>query len=202
MKQIRQSVFETNSSSSHSLIIKNTGDEYFTEEEFKNNPIWWSAEIHEKWDPYCDKLHFGRYPFQVVSGFESKVRYAYANLIEYGWDEKLEEYEYTIPEELENLIKELVPGYLGIDLSKCDSIGTDEPYLKGWMEKYNISLREFITNKKYIVICDGDEYCNWDMLRKAGIINFDKIEHDSELEESLEFERMWEEMRRNKNETN
>ena len=58
--QIRQNVFETNSSSMHSLVVKNTEDEYETHGEIASqiliNEGTWSI-----WDE--DALTFGRTPF-------------------------------------------------------------------------------------------------------------------------------------------
>lgn len=47
--------------------------------------------------------------------------------------------------------------------------------LKNFLKDKGISLKEFLTNKKYIVIVDGDEYCLWDQYKRAGIINTDNI---------------------------
>ena len=39
-----------------------------------------------------------------------------------------------------------------------------------------ITLEEFLTKKKYIVVIDGDEYCEFQNMKNAGIINMDNIE--------------------------
>lgn len=57
--------------------------------------------------------------------------------------------------------------------------GTDDYLIEGWLKKYNISLEEFLTNKRYVVICDGDEYCIWDHLKESGLIRTDMIVSDS-----------------------
>lgn len=55
---------------------------------------------------------------------------------------------------------------------------TDDYMLKGWLDKAGITLEEFLTNRRYIVICDGDEYCIWDDMKKSGLINTDIIEKE------------------------
>lgn len=47
-----------------------------------------------------------------------------------------------------------------------------------FLKKENISLEEFLINKKYVVICDGDEYCVYDDMKKAGLINAEMIDHE------------------------
>ena len=40
-------------------------------------------------------------------------------------------------------------------------------------------LEEFLTNRRYIVIVDGDEYCVWDHVKNTGLLDTDMIVHDS-----------------------
>lgn len=47
--------------------------------------------------------------------------------------------------------------------------------LKSFLKNKGISLKEFLTNKKYVIIVDGDEYCLWDQYKRAGFINMDNI---------------------------
>ncbi len=51
------------------------------------------------------------------------------------------------------------------------SAGTLESFLKS----HNITLEEFLTNKKYIIIVDGDEYCEFDKLLSSGLVDKKKI---------------------------
>lgn len=44
-----------------------------------------------------------------------------------------------------------------------------------FLDSHNVSLEEFLTNKKYIVVVDGDEYCIWLEMKEAGLINMDNI---------------------------
>ena len=48
--------------------------------------------------------------------------------------------------------------------------------LKNFLSDKGISLQEFLTNKKYVIVVDGDEYEDFDRYLKAGLINKDFIE--------------------------
>lgn len=177
--KIRKSVFETNSSSMHSLVIKKENG-YYTPEEIEED-VW--IDDNGVWDlAWNDELVFGRSPFNCLCTFGSKTRYAIASLCspEYiGVNNIGDKNKF-------NEIKEIFIKYV----PKCKKIrlqeDTDFPY--GWvdeniltrfLESENISLEEFLINKKYVVIVDGDEYCIWDSLKQAGLIDLNKIEKES-----------------------
>ena len=50
--------------------------------------------------------------------------------------------------------------------------------LKNFIKDKGISLKEFLTNKKYIIIVDGDEICDWEKYKASGIIDLDNIEEE------------------------
>ena len=50
--------------------------------------------------------------------------------------------------------------------------------LQSFLEREKISLEDFLINRQYIVIIDGDEYCAWDKFLKSGIIDRSKIDHE------------------------
>ena len=177
MRPIRNGVFETNSSSMHSLVIKKNGG-YYTNEEMQES-LWLDRD--GTWDIWNeDKITFGRHPFNCLATFEGKVRYAIASLCGYRKDCK-EQFE-----KIEDIVLEVLWDCTGIKLPERHwsengelSYGyVDEDILTPFLEKENISLREFLTNKKYVVIVDGDEYCIWDSMKEAGIINMDEIEKE------------------------
>lgn len=90
-----------------------------------------------------------------------------------GWDDDSDEpYYYVdgekrIPEERE----EETIDYGSID---HQSMGL----LQGFLKEEGISLKEFLTNKKYVVIIDGDEYDTFGKLKEAGMINLAEIERE------------------------
>ena len=178
-RQIRSSVFETNSSSMHSLVVKKDG-EYYADNELREN-LWLNND--GVWDIWRDdNITFGRHPFRCLNTFESKVRYSIASLC--GWKEDREER----LNEIESLVKEIIPEFTGIKLPKISWSwsddaevcygSVDEDILSPFLENENISLKEFLTNKKYVVIVDGDEYCIWEDLKSSGLINIDEIEKE------------------------
>lgn len=183
-KQIRSNVFETNSSSMHSLVIKKSSG-YYTYEEMCDS-LWLHKGVWDIWSE--DDLEFGRYPFKCLNTFETKARYAIASLC--GWrsdaDEKFKE--------IESLVTEIVPDCISIKLPKVhywsddeEKIcygSVDEDILSQFLKKENISLKEFLTNKRYVVIVDGDEYCVWDDLKNSGLVNTNEIEREFPHEET------------------
>jgi hypothetical protein len=55
---------------------------------------------------------------------------------------------------------------------------TDEPFLQEFLEHENLSLEEYLTNRKYVIVQDGDEYCYWQDMKKAGLVNSEAIDHE------------------------
>ena len=185
MKQIRRNVFETNSSSSHSLVIT-TDNEHYTREEINKN-FYMTDGIVRLWE---SSLEFYRSPFDMLVTFKDKLRYAIAssngNLVDecreickkyvdgftdfefdtkdYVWDSEVKDYVET---------DEPIPNYGG----------TDDYQIEGWLKSYNVSLEEFLTNKRYIVVVDGDEYNCWLHIKDSGLVDTSKIIHDSYAEE-------------------
>lgn len=186
MINIRRGVFETNSSSSHSIVVMK--DSQYETEEYFNTLCEVVIEYDEELVQYiksgeyrlsrfeCD-LEFGRSPFTVLDDFRSKLRYAIAY---YQDDEdKIKE------------IMEVLKKYTG-----CTKIvypytwNKDEAQeYKGYIDHQSIgildslinsgvSIEEFLTNRKYFVVIDGDEYDEWAKLKSTGVVNKDKIEKE------------------------
>lgn len=188
MKQIRRNVFETNSSSSHSLVIT-TDDEHYNREEI-NKDFYMTDGIVRLWD---SSLEFYRSPFDMLVTFRDKLRYAIAssngNLVNQcrelcqkyvdGFvDFKFDKIDYVWNSEVKDYVEtdEPIPNYGG----------TDDYQIEGWLKYYNVSLEEFLTNKRYIVVVDGDEYNCWLHIKDSGLVDTSKIIHDSYAEEEEE----------------
>ena len=166
MRQIRANVFETNSSSTHSLVLFKHREERYTHDEMYNELKYDIKDgIYRPWE----ELYFGRYPFRVLTSFKDKLHYAYANT--HGIEERVEKITETLTR--------LVPEIFGFEPK--DYMGVDETTLPYWLVDLGITLEEFLTNKKYAVICDGDEYCIWEDLKEKGIINTDAIEKEIDV---------------------
>lgn len=200
-RQIRQNVFETNSSSMHSLVVKKNS-EYFTEQEVKDD--LWVSENGLIDLPYND-MYYGRSPFQVLSSFREKMFYVIASMCNFKGD--------LVYNEVKELVRSYIPHFTDFDtelethscstrywtqdeMKKCYGEGNyirkddyfvywnyalggvDEDILTGFLEKENITITEFITNKRYVVIVDGDEYCIYKDMKRNGLINMDNIEKE------------------------
>lgn len=231
-RQIRNGVFETNSSSMHSLTVMKRDDKYTSEEILEG--IWLSDD-EETGEEDCvwkiwndDDLNFGRYPFKALSTFKDKWLYACASLVcEYN-DDTYKELLAIALKYIPNLKKIKLPNtsgsfankdseefkddeyyqehgkteselvaYLtqkqkdwGMEIDYWESYSgwwsydmpctgyVDEDILSGFLEDEGITLEEYLINKKYVVIQDGDEYCYWNDMKKSGLVNMDVIDHE------------------------
>lgn len=177
-RQIRRNVFETNSSSMHSLVVKKTS-EYYDESELRYG-IWLDNGVWDIWNG--DSLDFGRYPFKCLITFESKVKYAIASLCSHENSANAEKAFKSIAK----VVYEMIPECTSIELPKdryskkeATYYGyVDETILIGFLKDEGITLKEFLTNKKYVVIVDGDEYCTWSKIKKSGLVNRDEIDSE------------------------
>ena len=192
MIQIRDNTFETNSSSSHSLIITDFDGKYTPEEMMKGIYLWEDKETRM----YESNLEFYRSPFSLLATFESKSRYAIAssqghladevekiwhkyipNFNGFKFDMRTEEYDYAKKE------------WVDLDEPKPIYGGTDDYQIEGWLKSYNVSLEDFLTMRRYMVVCDGDEYREWYHILDSGLVDKSHIIHDSEKEVAEEWKR-------------
>ena len=97
--------------------------------------------------------------------------------------------------EIEQIVKKYIPEIKLIELPEVYnySSGKDEKYygcidhesiglLQDFIKTKEITLEEFLTNKRYLVVIDGDEYCLWKKAKKTGIIDLNEIEEEFEYE--------------------
>lgn len=119
----------------------------------------------------CD-INFGRYPFRVLGTPEGKARYALAAYHSKNIDEILE------------IMQEVYPEMKSIELPKdsWSDDGLDHGYNEDCVIPDNVTLREFILNKKYVAISDGDEYCIWSGFKNTPLFNKDEYP-DEEIED-------------------
>jgi hypothetical protein len=174
MIKIRKGVFETNSSSSHSIAIKKE-DKYCTPDTLGKFCIW-DGEL-KLWG---SELEFGRSPFEVLATFYDKARYAIASFGRYDEEHR---------KEVEDLMHEIMPGLKTIEYGSTLDWGTEEEVpdfgyvdhqscgvLKEFLDRNNISLKEFLTNDKYVVFIDGDEYRVKEYLFEHGLLHKEDFE--------------------------
>ena len=181
MLQIRHGVFETNSSSSHSISIRKMNEITTPEEiadQFKYR-IWPDGSLRY-WD---HELEFGRSPFEPLTTFADKLRYAIAS---YGDNEEM-------IETIKSIMFKYIPNLKKIEFPTTNynwhdpEDDTERPYygdidhqscgvLQGCLRRHNISLEEFLLNKKYVVFIDGDEYCIKEHLFESGLFHKEDFE--------------------------
>ena len=110
------------------------------------------------------------------------------------WEEKDEEFYYHHNKEKERVTRSdfinVMPEYGYIDHGSAG-------LLQGFLKKNNISIEDFLTHKKYYVIVDGDEYCEWAKLKMSGLLNIGRIVMEYPKGESYEYEKYKEEQELN-----
>lgn len=230
-RQIRRNVFETNSSSMHSLTVMKRDDRYTPEEILEEIYLCDDKETGEKdcvWDIWEGDMDFGRSPFRALGTFTDKWLYACASLVrdynddtykelvsialkyipnlkkiklpttsgsvankdneKYKNDEYYQKYGKTEDELAEYLMQkekdwdmeiqywETANGWWHYDKPYTGYV--DEDMLSGFLKNEGITLEEYLINKRYVVIQDGDEYGYYGDMKKAGLINMDAIDHE------------------------
>lgn len=185
MKQIiRENTFETNSSSMHSLVISKKARPYSNDA--KN--LYYYGDEFELFG-CCDTQTFERHPFEVLSDPKDKLRYYVAHYVGFKKEkERLKEVEDLVHELTGCPKKKIKLYYEDIESWRSDKVvkaygwaginDTGEDVFN-YIEKNNISLREFILDPRYTVIVDGDEYQEFKKLFLKGIIDLNNIEYIS-----------------------
>ena len=219
-RQVRRDVFETNSSSMHSLCIMKRDDAYLPSEILDDIYI----KKEGVWRLSGEDLYFERTPFRIIGTFGGKWKYACASLVR--------DYNDDTYKELIALALKYIPGLKKIELptqrryiynvgddnhTYYDKMSTkdfetyikrkekeweideikywkdednnfvfdypytgysDDCFLNDFLEETKTTLEEFLTNKKYVIIQDGDEYCYWENMKNTGLINKDAIDYE------------------------
>ena len=192
MITIRKGVFETNSSSSHSIVMMKKDKPIKTELEGNMIDADWKVNKEGVMDFWYDHdLEFGRSPFDLLTDWYDRLKYCVAY---YGNNQnKLDE--------LEHICQRRIAGFVKFKFGKDRWDGTEYHgyvdhqsmgLLDHALEKYNIDLEEFIFNDRFIVVIDGDEYCVFDTLIESEMFNSDNVEDIASASYGLE-EGYWKE---------
>lgn len=178
MRNVRNSCFETNSSSSHSLVIINKPPEHYTPDEIREE--CWIDSDHTTLNYWGDDLFFGRSPFMVLATFQDKLRYAYANAPIRVYKNKTgKDRYYRQYYKVTNVVRKLVPEFNGFTTFRNNlHVGTEDAPLFDWLKSEHMTLENFLTDKNIIVIVDGDEYNIWQDMKKIGVINTNSIKKE------------------------
>lgn len=187
---VRSGMFETNSSSMHSLVIAREPKPYTEREKrldhyYKTGPLKLENEyfhLFGEWEDE-DKTRYGRSPFRVLRTPLEKLRYYVAGFLG-GYD-----YDAEVDEVAEIPIKKFISRQTGIPEAniKIRTYDRDEPY--GVVERNDtgespidfikergISMEEFVLNPKYIVVIDGDEYQEFMKLFESRLLTVETVE--------------------------
>ena len=168
MRKVRHGIFETNSSSAHCICINSaTETPMFPKHEFYTHK-------DGKISIYEDELSFGR-GFQIIYSCFGKTLYAIASFDK----DRFKEIE-SIFGELYNATNPEVR-FTGFDMPHGWGDEDEELFygdidhqsiglLQSFLTNNNISLRDFISDPKYVVITDGDEYLVFYKLKQAGFL--------------------------------
>lgn len=196
---IRHGAFETNSSSQHSIcFMKNVpsiNEDKYWDDIYIRDGVW---DLSDKWG---EALCFGRSPFRILTTPGKKARYAIANLV---GDKNSDEFKqiFNTVKKLHPELKEIKFDFHTHELEndaqgleyvkKChngryiehenhivywtyDFGYVDDYLLRPFLKKYNISIEQFIVERNIIVVCDGDEYCEFLNAKEAGLIDVANI---------------------------
>lgn len=102
---------------------------------------------------------------KILFGFRDKLKYAYA-----CWYND---------SEIEDIIRRWLPEITRIQVPSCRAHRGNN--LHAWSKKYNFTLEEFLTNNKYVVICDSGNAI--ENIIDLGLFDWNNIEKSSLDEE-------------------
>ena len=175
MLYIRKGVFETNSSSSHSIVMMKRDNPAETVEDSNMVDAGWHVNengIMDFW--YEDGLEFGR-TFDMLTDWFGRLRYAIAT---FGEDK------YKL-----NKIKEIcqrrIAGFVNFHFPRDkwenrENHGYIDHQSLGLLEsalaRFDVSLEDFIFNDKFVVVIDGDEYNFFCTFVDTDMFNKDAVE--------------------------
>lgn len=195
MKQIiRENVFETNSSSMHSLVVAKQSRKYSADEEmFDYDPIY-----DDKFDlfKYEFDVTFDKSPFKVLSTPKDKLMYYISWYLGYKHDKKKESMIINFLSKHLNLPKNKIN--IKLDLDERPMYRFEHERKINWyeyypciypndtgedvfecLEKHNVPFEEFIMSPKYTVNVDGDEYQEFKKLFDKNLIDINNIDYIS-----------------------
>ena len=172
MIQIRSDVFETNSSSAHTIAVKK-------QDEYDYDLSWYyhydedGKEDETTLDFRCFfHQDFGRSPFDILDTTARKLPYFVST---FGF-KKMKKIILKCCPNIKHVIKK--PAYSKWDDPDMKDGIDHQSYgmLEHFIEKNNLTIEEALFNNKYIIIIDGDEYDVWGKMINCGLINTNNLE--------------------------
>ena len=170
-------MFETNSSSMHSLIVLKD-----MHERFPKTANWKEEQNADgTYTIVAGDNDFGRVPLYFLAHPVDKFLYLVADRYSrYSKD--------TTGRDnfIQNMIDKL-DGCTAIEFSEnkwdgCIDYGYIDHQSTGliwnYLDNNGIDAIEFIFDPKSVIIIDGDEYCAWDCVKDSGLVDLDNIEFE------------------------
>ena len=171
-RQIRRGVFETNSSSQHSLCIMKSDEHYTPDEIARDFYLCDDKETGEndcEWHIWDHDMEFGRSPFRALGNFHDKWLYACASLVcEYN-DENYKKLETLALKYVPGLKKIVIPMISDSIADKNHQENKDSEYAQKY-GKTEDELNEWLEQKEKDWGIDTIEYWEDD----NGYFHFDK----------------------------
>lgn len=178
--KIRRGCFESNSSSQHVICLMKQ-DKPVTEETFEDEYLY----LRDGTLDYTyaeDDFYFGRSPFRVLCTFRDKLMFVIASYCGNYSSNPEEEFEkiLKIAQEINPDIKsiKLPKNYYDDNIFYGDIDHQSAGLLQNFLESHNLTIKDFLSNGKYLVIITGDEYTIYEDLKNSGLINLDNIEEE------------------------
>jgi hypothetical protein len=176
--KVRKGIFETNSSSAHSLIVTKSDNEYLTKKEIKD---YHYGRVFTKTNPFYlfqDKDIYGRAPFSIIYNCDSKLDYVLASLHNlpdiYNTLQIFSDYTGIKNFEITSSENKILNSFL--DEVPCIDDGSDN-LIKNFMKKTGYTIKDIIFNKSIKIIIDGDEYNIFSDMMKNKIINTNNLKY-------------------------
>ena len=178
MIQIRSNVFETNSSSSHSLVVLKEDKPL----EGMIDPQYYVTDEGRMY-LYDYDMEFGRSPFNILTNWYHRMCYAFAS---FANDDITRDH-------IIDILYKRIAGLREIIFPKnpwYDDETDDEEQkfcygyvdhqsmglLSNFLLEHDVSLEDFIFNDRYLVIIDGDEYRIFDTIQQLPFWNGNGVE--------------------------
>lgn len=169
MYQIRHGAFETNSSSSHALVVKNEG-KYLTPAEFYAQ-CWITrnqVRIYEN--------DYQRSPFRVLDKPDEKLGYV---LAAYKGTDQFESIQKRLFEYLPEIDRIAFPEEYLYDKEHGNHYVTCYGYIDHEsagvipyaIKSEGVDPLDIVLDTRYLIIVDGDEYDEFGKLRRSGLID-------------------------------
>lgn len=172
MIKIRRGIFETNSSSSHVIVLTNEScetnyDTYATCGHLRNIKKTGENVL------FIEGHYFDR-NFEVFTSWIDRLSYSLASF----------KHNDIMIEQILDIVKKRRPDIDRFKFAKTYEGETDygtvdhqsSSLLRDMINDAGVKLEDFIFNDHFILFCDGDEYQVFDTLGKTGLINTKNLE--------------------------